>query len=280
MVKAQTSNYFNRIITILVLLFLCFIVLAPFGVMGSYSIRTENELYDLNISFIPKNPTLDAYHELIANNELLFKWIFNSLYVTVTSTLLVIIFSAMMAYAIANFRFHGRKGLWFIIAMTQSIPWIIPLIPLYIMLSNMDVLDSLNTVMIVYTACFIPTSVWLMVGFFKKIPKDISEAARIDGCSNWGVLLRIIIPLSTNALCAIGLTAFIGGWGDYVTATTIIRSKEVWTLPIAIQSLKGPFYTAWTQIMALGTIVSVPVVIIFLWLQKYLVNLLAGGVKE
>nr|WP_321261199.1 carbohydrate ABC transporter permease [uncultured Sphaerochaeta sp.] len=280
MMKAQTSNYINRILTILVLLFLCFIVLAPFGVMGSYSIRTENELYDLNISFFPKKPTLDAYYELIANNELLFKWIFNSLYVTVTSTLLVIIFSAMMAYAIANFRFHGRKGLWFIIAMTQSIPWIIPLIPLYIMLSNMDVLDSLNTVMIVYTACFIPTSVWLMVGFFKKIPKDISEAARIDGCSNWGVLLRIIIPLSTNALCAIGLTAFIGGWGDYVTVTTIIRSKEVWTLPIAIQSLKGPFYTAWTQIMALGTIVSVPVVIIFLWLQKYLVNLLAGGVKE
>jgi len=248
--------------------------------MGSYSIRTENELYDFNISFIPDKPTLAAYKELFANNSLLFTWIANSLYVTLVSTGLVIIFSSMMAYAIANYRFRGRTGLWFVIAMTQSIPWIIPLIPLYIMLSNWNMLDSLHTVMIVYTACFVPTSVWLMVGFFKKIPKDISEAARIDGCSNWGVLLRIIMPLSTNALLAIGLTAFIGGWGDYVTVTTIIRSKAMWTLPIAIQSLKGPFYTAWTQIMALGTIISVPVVIIFLWLQKYLVNLLAGGVKE
>ncbi len=278
--KAQTNNYIFRILTVLVLLFLCIIVLAPFGVMGSYSIRTEKELYDFNISFIPDNPTLGAYNELIANNELLVKWILNSLYVTLISTFLVIIFSSMMAYAIANFRFLGRKGLWFIIAMTQSIPWIIPLIPLYISLSHMNALDSLHTVMIIYTACFIPISVWLMVGFFKKIPKDISEAAKIDGCSNWGVLMRIIMPLSTNALCAIGLTAFIGGWGDYVTVTTIIRSKEVWTLPIAIQSLRGPYYTAWTQIMALGTIISIPVVIIFLWLQKYLVNLIAGGVKE
>ena len=278
--KAQTNNYIFRILTVLVLLFLCIIVLAPFGVMGSYSIRTEKELYDFNISFIPDNPTLGAYNELIANNELLVKWILNSLYVTLISTFLVIIFSSMMAYAIANFRFLGRKGLWFIIAMTQSIPWIIPLIPLYISLSHLNALDSLHTVMIIYTACFIPISVWLMVGFFKKIPKDISEAAKIDGCSNWGVLMRIIMPLSTNALCAIGLTAFIGGWGDYVTVTTIIRSKEVWTLPIAIQSLRGPYYTAWTQIMALGTIISIPVVIIFLWLQKYLVNLIAGGVKE
>lgn len=278
--KPQTSKHMYRILTVIVLLFLSFIVLAPFGVMCSYSIRTENELYDFSISFIPDKPTLAAYQELLANNELLVTWILNSLYVTIASTFLVIIFSAMMAYAIANFRFLGRRGLWFIIAMTQSIPWIIPLVPLYISLSNMGALDSLHTVMIIYTACFIPTSVWLMVGFFKKIPKDISEAARIDGCSNWGVLMRIILPLSTNALCAIGLTAFIGGWGDYVTVTTVIRSKEVWTLPIAIQSLKGPFYTAWTQIMALGTIISVPVVIIFLWLQKYLVNLLAGGVKE
>jgi len=278
--SAQTNKYIYRILTIIVLLFLCFIVLAPFGIMGSYSIRTENELYNFSISFIPDKPTMAAYQELITNNELLVTWILNSLYVTIISTFLVIIFAAMMAYAIANFRFLGRRGLWFIIAMTQSIPWIIPLIPLYITLSNMNALDSLHTVMIVYTACFIPTSVWLMVGFFKKIPKDISEAARIDGCSNWGVLLRIIMPLSTNALCAIGLTAFIGGWGDYVTVTTIIRSRVVWTLPIAIQSLRGPFYTAWTQIMALGTIISIPVVIIFLWLQKYLVNLLAGGVKE
>lgn len=278
--NARTSNAIYRVLTTLILLFLCFIVLAPFGVMGSYSTRTENELYDFNISFIPDKPTLAAYKELFANNSLLFTWIANSLYVTLVSTGLVIIFSSMMAYAIANYRFRGRTGLWFVIAMTQSIPWIIPLIPLYIMLSNWNMLDSLHTVMIVYTACFVPTSVWLMVGFFKKIPKDISEAARIDGCSNWGVLLRIIMPLSTNALLAIGLTAFIGGWGDYVTVTTIIRSKAMWTLPIAIQSLKGPFYTAWTQIMALGTIISVPVVIIFLWLQKYLVNLLAGGVKE
>lgn len=278
--KAQISNGISRILMVLVLLFLCFIVLAPFGVMGSYSIRTENALYDFNISFIPKTPTIGAYKELLENNALLGKWILNSVYVTVGSTGLVIVVSSMMAYAIANFRFRGRKWLWFIIAMTQSIPWIIPLIPLYITLSNMKALDSLHTVMIVYTACFIPTSVWLMVGFFRKIPKDISEAARIDGCSNWGVLMRIIMPLSTNALCAIGLTSFIGGWGDYVTVTTIIRSKDLWTLPIAIQSLKGPFYTAWTQIMALGMIISVPVVIIFLWLQKYLVNLLAGGVKE
>ena len=277
--KEQTSNTIFNVLAFLSILVLCLIVLTPFWVMGSYSFRTENELYDFDVTLFPKHPTVGAYQELIANNEMVGKWILNSLYTTGVSTLLVIIFSAMMAYAIANFVFKGRTWLWFIIAMTQSIPWIIPLIPLYATLSNMGLLDSLHTMMIVYTACFIPTSVWLMVGFFRKIPRELSEAAKIDGCSNWGVLLRIIMPLSTNALSAIGLTAFIGAWGDYVTAVTVVRSKTIWTLPIALQSLKGPFYTSWTQIMALGTIVSVPVVIIFLWLQKYLINLLAGGVK-
>lgn len=211
---------------------------------------------------------------------MLSTWMWNTLYITGFSTILVVVASAMMGYAIAKFRFRGRKGVWFILAMTQSIPWVIALIPLYMTLSSFKVLDRMNTVMLIYTACFIPTSTWLLVGFFKKIPRELEDAARIDGCSNWGVLLRVVFPISINALSAIALTAFIGGWGDYITATTILKSKSFWTLPIAIQYLKGPFYTEWTQVMALGTIISVPVVILFLWLEKYLVNLMAGGIKE
>lgn len=273
-------NSLQRLMILVFVLLLCALVLVPFIIMVSYSLRTNAELYDFGISLIPKNFSLKSYQDLWNNNTRLTQWMINTLYATGVSTLLVIITSAMMAYGIAKFRFHSRKGIWFVIAMTQSIPWVIALIPLYMTLSDLKLLDQLNTVMLVYTACFIPPSTWLMVGFFKKIPDELENAARIDGCSNWGVLLKIVLPVSVNALTAIGLTAFIGAWGDYITATTILKSKASWTLTIAIQYLQGPFYTEWTQIMALGTIISVPVIVLFLWFEKYLVNLMAGGIKE
>jgi ABC-type glycerol-3-phosphate transport system permease component len=276
----RASKTMKSILLFLAVVALCLLVLVPFIFMVSYSLRTNAELYDFGITLIPKNITFSSYVDLWKNNAMLTTWIWNTLYVTGVSTLLVVIASTMMGYAIARFRFKGRKGIWFTLAMTQSIPWVIALIPLYMTLSSFKMLDRMNTVMWIYTACFIPTSTWLLVGFFKKIPQELDDAARIDGCSNWGVLLRIVLPVSMNALSAIALTAFIGGWGDYITATTILKSKGHWTLPIAIQYLKGPFYTEWTQIMALGTIISVPVVILFLWLEKYLVNLMAGGIKE
>ena len=248
--------------------------------MLSYSFRTNAELYDFGISLIPQNPTFSSYAALWNNNKQLPTWVGNTLYVTGGSTLLVVIVSAMMAYGIAKFRFRGRTSVWFILAMTQSIPWVIALIPLYMTLSSLNVLDQLSTVLFIYASCFIPMSTWLMVGFFKKIPKELEDAARIDGCSNWGVLLKIVLPVSMNALTAIALTAFIGSWGDYITATTILKTKAFWTLTIAIQYLQGPFYTEWTQIMALGTLISIPVVALFLWLERYLVGLMAGGIKE
>jgi len=276
----QFTSSFQRILTAISVLVLCVIVLAPFVIMLSYSLRTNAELYDFGISLIPKNPTFSSYVALWKNNKQLPTWIGNTLYVTGGSTLLVVIASAMMAYGIAKFKFHGRTSIWFVLAMTQSIPWVIALIPLYMTLSSLNALDQLSTVMFIYTACFIPSSTWLMVGFFKKIPKELEDAARIDGCSNWGVLLKIVLPVSVNALSAIALTAFIGSWGDYITATTILKTKAYWTLTIAIQYLQGPFYTEWTQIMALGTLISIPVVALFLWLERYLVGLMAGGIKE
>lgn len=274
------TAFFQHILIAFSVLVLCVIVLTPFVVMLSYSFRTNAELYDFGITLIPQSPTFSSYVDLWNNNKKLPVWIGNTLYVTGGSTLLVVIASAMMAYGIAKFRFRGRTSVWFILAMTQSIPWVIALIPLYMTLSSLHALDQLSTVMFIYTACFIPSSAWLMVGFFKKIPKELEDAARIDGCSNWGVLLKIVLPVSINALTAIALTAFIGSWGDYITATTILKSKANFTLTIAIQYLKGPFYTEWTQVMALGTLISIPVVVLFLWLERYLVGLMAGGIKE
>jgi len=259
---------------------LCIIVLTPFIIMVSYSLRSNAELYNFNISLFPQNPTLESYRALWTQNPHLKRIVVNTISVTILSTALTLVFSTMMGYAIARFRFAGRKPLWFILAMTQSIPWIIALIPLYMTLSSLKLLDDTGILALVYTACFIPVATWLLVGFFKKIPSELEEAARIDGCSQWGVFLRIIIPLSTNAMCAVGLTTFIGCWGDYITASTLLKSKGNWTLTIGIMFLQGSFNTEWTQIMALGTLITVPVVVLFLWLERYLVNLMAGGIKE
>jgi len=274
----------KRIGFYLVVIAVCLIVLSPFLLMILYSIRTSTELYSVHISLFPRNPTLQPYVNALFNYDIggsnFRTWAINSLIVCGVSTFAAIFIASMCGYALSRFRFRGKQLLWYLILLTQSIPWIILLIPFYMIFSKLGFNDNRAVLGLAYITILIPASTWLFAGFYNSINVDIEDAARIDGCNHWGVYLRIIIPLSITGIAAISLFAFVVGWGDFLFASVFIKTADKWTMPIGLTSFRGQYEIEWAEIMAISTIVTVPIVILFLYLQKHLVNLMSGGVKE
>ncbi len=266
------------------ILLLCIIFAFPFVIMISYSLRSSSDIFSLDIDLIPKNLTLSAYKNALFNYKLggygFGRWSWNSLLTCGIATFFSTFFAASTGYAISRFKFTGKKILWFIIAFTQTIPWIIILIPYYFTVSRMGLVNNLVTLGATYLALFLPISTWLFVGFFDNIPYDIEEAAKIDGCSYWGIFFRIIIPLSAASISAIALVAFVGGWGDYLFASVLMKQSSLWTLPLGLTSFRGVYQIQWAEIMAMSVIVTVPIAFLFIFLQRYLVDVMAGGVKQ
>ena len=274
----------QRVLLYSAIIIVSILITIPFIIMLSYSFRASHDIFSLEIGLIPKNPTLDAYRNALFDYRFsghgFARWSMNSILTCGIATFFAIFFAAMSGYAISRFRFTGKKVLWFLIALTQTIPWIIILIPYYITISRMGLANNLMILGMTYMAVFLPTSAWLFVGFFNNIPYEMEEAAKIDGCSPWGIFFRIIIPLSATSISAIALVAFVTGWGDFLFASVFLKRASLWTLPLGLTSFRGEHLIQWSEIMAMSAIVTVPIVVLFIYLQKYLVDLMAGGVKQ
>ncbi len=268
----------------ILVVFVCVIFITPFVIMVSYSLRSTQDIFAMDYSLIPDHPTLDAYKNALFDYKFsgygFLRWSWNSIWVCGIATFISIFCAAMMGYAISRFRFTGKKILWFLIALTQTIPWIIILIPYYMTVASMGLTNNLWVLMITYAAVFLPTAAWLFVSFFNKISIEVEEAAMIDGCSRWGIFFRIILPLSISSISAIALVSFVTGWGDYLLASTFIKRAAAWTLPLGLTSFRGEFYIQWAEIMAMSTIVTLPIVALFIFLQRYLVDMMTGSVKQ
>lgn len=273
----------SRVIKYALVALVCVVVLLPFAIMVSYSLRSTQNIFSLDLSAIPKHPTLTAYKNALFDYSFsgagFGTWSWNSIWVCLIATFLAIALAAMLGYAISRFRFRLRRQLWFMIALTQTIPWVIILIPYYMQVAKMGLTNNLVVLLVTYAAVFLPTSAWLFIGFFNNIPLELEEAAKIDGCTQWGVFLRIIIPLSLPSISAISLVAFVTGWGDFLFAGTMMKRAQLWTLPLGLTSFRGEFFIQWAEIMAMSTIVTIPIVALFIYLQRYLVDLMSGGVK-
>ncbi len=278
------KRFFSRAALYLIVVVVSFLIAMPFVIMLSYSFRDSKDIFSLEIGLIPKAPTLASYRNALFQYRFgghgFGRWSWNSIVTCGLATFVSIFCAATSGYAISRFRFTGKKILWFAIALTQTIPWIIILIPYYITIAGLGLANNLWVLGATYMAVFLPTSAWLFVGFFNNIPYEMEEAAKIDGCSAWGIFFRIILPLSATSISAIALVAFVTGWGDYLFASVFLKRASLWTLPLGLTSFKGEHQIQWSEIMAMSTIVTVPIVALFIYLQKYLVDLMAGGVKQ
>lgn len=279
MVRHRIGNALFYLMVIVV----CLIVLLPFIVLVSYSLRTSQEIFSFDVGLIPQRPSLEAYRSALFSYRIggssFVDWARNSLVVCGIATAVSVFVAAMSGYALSRFRFLGRGLLWFLIVLTQTVPWIVLLIPYYALLSDYGMLERLTSLSITYVAILTPVSTWLFTGFFQNMTAETEEAARIDGCTHFGVFARIVLPLSLPAMSAIALFSFVIGWGDFLFASVIVRNADKWTLPLGLTSFQGEHRILWAEIMAMSTLITIPVVVLFLYLQRNLVNLVAGSLK-
>jgi ABC-type glycerol-3-phosphate transport system permease component len=254
----------------------------PFLWMISVSFKPPGEVYAAPRLF-PRNPILDGYRAiLIPKGAFSFKnWISNSMVVAVATTVFSLIIATLGGYGLSRFRFRGKAFLCFWILTTQVIPGSLLIIPLYIIMGNLNLLDSLFGLVLAYTTFSVPFCTWMIKGYCDSIPASIDEAAMIDGANRFMVFWRIVLPLTIPGLVAPGIFSFIAGWNEYLFANVFMRSYDKWTLAVGIQNFQGQYDTNWSTIMAGAVLIAVPIVLLFFLMQKHLVSgMTAGAVKE
>jgi len=254
-------------------------VLAPFVWMVSVAFKPEAEIFGREIEILPRNPTLDNF-AMIFDFIPFPRYFLNSLVLAVSTTVVSLTVSTLAAYAFARFRFRGREVIAFTFLATQMFPLVTGIIPLYLVFSRLGLINTTWALLIAYVAFTIPFCTWMLKGYFQTIPREIEEAAMIDGCSRMQVLLTVVLPMSVPALVAAGVFCFILSWNEFLYATVLTSSDAVRTLPAALGGLIGQGTTQWGALNAAGILTTLPVVVFFLVFQRYLVGgLSAGAVK-
>lgn len=227
----------------------------------------------------PKQFTLVHFTQLV-HTPVLFHYLLNSLVVSIVTAVLTVLVSAYTGYSFSKFRYRGRRTLMYLILASQMFPQAVLLITLYLLFSQFGLLNSYLALILSFTTFTLPLCVWMLKGFFDTVPDELIEAAKVDGAGQWTIIHRILMPVSAPGLVATGMFAFIRGWNDFIFALTL-GGPDHFTLPPGLANhYIGEFETAWPELMAASLVVSLPVVIAFVLLQKYLVaGLTSGAVK-
>jgi arabinogalactan oligomer / maltooligosaccharide transport system permease protein len=234
---------------------------------------------------LPDDPTLQNFADVLGNTDLQGRWLFGrqlfaSLFVSSVSTLIGLVLAVTAAYAISRFKFPGKElGLQGLL-VTQMFPATLMLVAIYELLQVLGLLDTWTGLVLVYSTTSLPFCIWMLKGYFDALPKELEEAALMDGASQTQVFLKVVLPLSRPALAVTALFAFMNAWNEYILAATLLNDEARFTLPVALQRYVGEYKTEWGHFAAGAIVISVPVMALFFALQKNLVGgLTAGGVK-
>lgn len=264
-----------------ILIIFCLMVLIPLSFMLTTSLKSMNEItMGTGADLLPKHPTLEAFINIWKNYPMVtyFK---NSIIIVFVSTFFSLIFSTFAGYGITRFKFKGKGAFLSFLLASQMFPAIMLLIPYYKVLQTYHLINKLSGLVVIYISFTLPMLTWLMMGFFESVPKELDEAAMIDGCSRFRTFTQIILPLTAPGLVSSAIYAFIIGWNEYLFAMILTTDETLKTLPVGIGQMIGFYKIMWNDLMAASIVSSIPLLIIFLFLQRYLVSsLTAGAVKQ
>ena len=252
------------------------VILFPVFWMASSSLKPSSEMFARNMTMLPINWTLENYRNVWeGTNFPTYFW--NSFKVAAISTAISVVISMYAAYAIARIQFPGRYAYSLLLLITQMFPHILLVIPLFIIIQRLGLINTHLALIIAYTSFSLPFTVWMMRGFFEAIPKELEEAAAIDGASQLLTFHRVILPLAGPGLAAVTMFGFIRGWNEFLFALVFLQAHELFTLPIGLASFQEEYTFRWDLIMAGAGIVTLPVLFFFLLMQRFIVQGLLGG---
>jgi len=259
------------------------IVMFPLYWMVNTSLKERHMLFALPPEWIPSEPTIDAYKTVLfaggpADALNFMAYFRNSMIVSSCTVVLCICLATLAGYGFSRLRFHRKRTLLTGLMICQMFPLPMLLISYYIIFLRIGLLNTYTGLVLSYTSFALPFCIWMLKGFFDQIPKELEEAALIDGCSRLQALKRVILPLALPGVLAVGVFSFLVAWDEFIFALTLMARDHMRTLPPGIiLSFVGQFAIRWEDMMASSVIITVPVVIAFLLLQRYLVQGLTSG---
>lgn len=265
-----------KLATYLILLFVVVIAVFPAIWMLSTSIKLPTEQYDIPPQIIPDMPTVQNYLNVLSNSKM-FDAFVNSVIITVSVVGITLFLSIMAGYGMSRYKFKGHGVLKIALLFGQMIPSVVIIIPLYFLITKAGLLDTHISLIISDMALTIPMGVIMLSSFMDTVPKELDEAAKIDGCSGLKALFLVVLPVAKPGLISVTIYTYIHAWEEFLFALNLSTSAKTRTLPVAIQMFAGEFSVDWGATMAASALVAFPVLLIFLACNKYFVKGMADG---
>jgi arabinogalactan oligomer/maltooligosaccharide transport system permease protein len=269
----------KKLLSLAALTFASVIAVSPVLYILGVALRPDNAFNVRSLAIIPPNASLQNFRLLFTDTDFLI-WLRNSSIVSVAVTITGVALASISGYSLSRFEFRGKRAAMLTLLVTQSFPATMLLLPFFILLARLRLIDSYLGLFVIYSSTALPFCIWQMKSFFDTVPRELEDAARIDGCGPIQAYFRVILPLSLPALAVTALFSFLGAWSEYAVAAIVIQDPEMYTLPLGLRTFQASLATQWGLYAAGALVVSIPVVIVFLFLTKFLVSgLTLGSVK-
>jgi ABC-type glycerol-3-phosphate transport system permease component len=255
------------------------VVLFPLYWMINTSLKPNEEIFQSPPSFVSAQWSLQAYGEVFRTRPIA-RYLLNSIIVSAGATILSVSLAALAAYGFTRFFIRGANAFLVFLLFTKMLPETLLVVPYFQLMSTLGLIDTYLALILAYSSFALPFSVWMLIGFFRTIPREIDEAAIIDGASSLETFWRVVLPLSRPGLAAVALFTFIIAWNSYVWALVLTTKPDMFVISVGVTNLVGEYRVQWNELMAASVIGALPVVVLYMFLNKHLVSAItAGAVK-
>ena len=278
--KSSPRRPRNRLVLYVLLGVACVFVLVPVLWMIVTALKPETDLFSTPPRLWPTAPTLDAFRRVFTDYPFA-DYFRNSIIDVVAATGISLVFSSLSAYGVSRFKFRGRGSFLTFLLISQMFPSVMLVIPYFKIIQVLGLYNTYAALIVTYVSFTMPFCSWMMYGYFKSIPRELDEAAAIDGASPLRTFLSVVLPLSLPGIVATAIYAFITGWNEYLFALILTSSEDMKTVPLGIGQMIGQYKIQWNDLMAASIYAVVPLMVLFVFLQRYLISsLTAGAVKS
>ena len=255
------------------------VTIFPFYWMLNTSLKPASEVFLSPPSFASRNWTLAAYETLLTLRPFA-RYFLNSLIVSLGSTLLSVTLASLAAYGFTRFHIPGASALIVFLLFTKMLPETLLIIPYFRLMSELGMINTYGALILAYSSFALPFSVWMLIGFFRSIPREIDEAAIVDGASRLVAFFKVVLPLSRPGLVAVALFTFLISWNSYVWALVLTTDPQMYVLSVGVANMVGEYRVQWNELMAGAVIAALPVMVLYALLERHLVSAItAGAVK-
>lgn len=278
--ERKVTGVKNIILSVCSILLLCILLFPLFWILST-SLKTEQEIFRIPPTIIPETLNLNSYAAQIETGDFnMFRSFANSFIISIGATFISVILAVPASYGIAKYRFRGRKIMLLSFLVTQMLPVAVLLTPMFILFKGMNLYNTAGAAILADATIGIPFSILILKNYFASIPRELEEAAYIDGCNHFSAFIRVLIPIAKPGVMVCGIFSFLYAWGDLAYGMTFILDQQKRPITAGIFNFMGQYGTKWSYLTAFAVVTIIPVALIFIFMQKYIISgMTSGAVK-